>query len=320
MSDSANPSAIGQPERESPFRKSSLSKNLAEGEEPAPVPRNRATGHKGSEFLDELPKRIKHRYSEHHDLERCLSFDPRRSFAKPRVIPAFVFGICGPITAGKNHISKYIAKRFLHSNVRIHTINEMMFLDTSQKDSNLFPRFCYEAYDWKLMAATVAKIKQGTPTEFSVYHSKSRLLERKKRFINYCDVLIVEGSYFMNIEAVRSLCDFKLYLDTDFDIVLSRFIYKFHKKEDFAKLLKGYLNEIKPSYEKYMVNQGKVHADAIMSNFDGAETRFENLKKTPMFKMLESYVETLSTRHSLKDNEQTPNSKDDLNKVNYRKF
>lgn len=305
--------------KESPFRKSSLTKLPGDSEEAIPPRRNRATGHKGSEFLDELPKKVKHRYSEQHDLERFVGLDWRKGAQRPRVIPAFVFGICGPITAGKNHISKYIAKRFLHSNVRIHTVNEMMFLDTSQKDSNLFPRFNYEAYDWKLMAQTIGNIKKGTPTEFSVYHSKSRLLERKKRFINYCDVLIVEGSYFMNVEALRSLCDFKLYLDTDFDIVLSRFIYKFHKKEDFSKLLKGYLTEIKPSYEKYMVNQGKFHADAIMSNFDGAETRFENLKKTPMFRMLESYVETLSTRNALKDTDQAMPSKEELTKVPSRK-
>lgn len=266
--------------------------------------------HKGSEFFDDFVQNsTKHRrYSINNYNEMEIEESYRNKEEKEKMIPVFVLGVCGPITAGKNFISKYIAKKFFGSNLRIQTINEIMFLDTSQnlnssESPDMFRRFNYNLYDWKKMENTILQIKKGVPTEFSVYNSKHKLLERKKRFINYCNVLIIEGSYFMNVEAIRNLCDFKLYLDTDFEIVLSRFIYNFLKKEDLTRLLEEYLNVIKPSYELYMVNQARSNADAIMSNFNGYEVKIDDLKKTPMFKMLESYVISISSEISKKDTE-----------------
>ena len=63
------------------------------------------------------------------------------------------------------------------------------------------------------------------------------------------------------------MMNLKIYLDTDNDLMLSRYILKHYKKgKDLDSIIEIYLNKVKISFEKY-IEPCKEKADLVIRNF-----------------------------------------------------
>lgn len=99
-------------------------------------------------------------------------------------------------------------------------------------------------------------------------------------------MIIIEGRLMYNYETVRNKIDFKLFLDTDCDIMLSRRVYKnIARGKALDSTIKKYNDFVKPSYEKY-VEPCKRYADMNIHNFGGNTFDDNSKKTTPVIQML----------------------------------
>lgn len=60
----------------------------------------------------------------------------------------------------------------------------------------------------------------------------------------------MEGRIFWNDDIMKKECDIKLFLETDFDLMLSRRVYKgLASGQELDDIIEKYLKFVKPNYE-----------------------------------------------------------------------
>jgi uridine kinase len=110
-----------------------------------------------------------------------------------------------------------------------------------------------EAIDWDLFEMAIHSLINKKPFNTPIYdiHSEKRLTVTNK--LSPKDMIVVEGRLFFNYATIRDKLDFKLFLDTDTDIILSRRVYKnIARGKPLADTIKRYETFVKPSYEKFI--------------------------------------------------------------------
>lgn len=79
--------------------------------------------------------------------------------------------------------------------------------------------------------------------------------------------MIIEGRIFLNNPTIKDLCNMKIFLETDLDLMLSRIVIKgLARKLKLETIIERYLRFIKPSYERW-IEPTKGTADMVIPNF-----------------------------------------------------
>lgn len=200
--------------------------------------------------------------------------------------PIFM-AICGGSGCGKTFISKWITKRFAKSSISVCILKEKNFLKnveiTNEEDrENYLKNYDFDnpnAVDWELFEKAAHILEQRKPFNTPIYDlfSNKRILKTKK--LEPSDIVIVEGRLILNNEYLRNLCNVKVFLETDPDIMLSRRVFKgLARNLDLDSILDKYLKYVKPSYENY-IEPSKVNADLVVHNFGGLNFSIEQFEK-----------------------------------------
>lgn len=99
------------------------------------------------------------------------------------------------------------------------------------------------------------------PTYDFVEHNRSALTET----IYPCDVIVLEGLFILEDEALRELCDIKVFVDTDADVRLIRRLKRDVKKRGrtLDSVIEQYSTTVRVMHERF-VEPSKRYADIII--------------------------------------------------------
>lgn len=200
-----------------------------------------------------------------------------------------IIGIAGGSGAGKTTVARTIAEKLGEANVAYlsqdwyYNDRSKMTMEEREKENLDHPK----AFDTKLLVSHLNLLRKGMPIEVPVYdysiHSRSKETVRMVPRT----VAIVEGILVLAIEELRSIFDFKIFVDADPDIRLIRRINRDIKERGstYEKTIDRYLTTVKPMHEAF-IEPSKKYADIIVPR-GGQNNQAINL----LADMVEHFVE-----------------------------
>ncbi len=211
-----------------------------------------------------------------------------------------IVGIAGGSGAGKTTVARTIAERFNKENVN-YLSQDWYYKDQSKltqaerEKKNLdHPN----AFDNELLVTHLLSLKSGHSIEVPRYDftNHSRMLETIP--MEPKSVVILEGILILAIEKVRSVLDFKVFVDADPDVRLIRRLERDIKERgsSFDETIKRYLQTVKPMHEAF-VEPSKMYADIIVPRGGQNEIATEVLADLVEHYAAEQHDSLLSPNH-----------------------
>lgn len=179
-----------------------------------------------------------------------------------------VIGIAGGSASGKTSISRQLKEIFEDSASVSIIRQDDYYKDQSEKTMEERMKTNYDhpfAFDNALLIQHVQALLHGEtiqkPTYDFVEHTRSQIWETMKP----CDVIVLEGLFILEDEALRSLCDIKVFVDTDADVRLIRRLKRDVKKRGrtLDSVIEQYSTTVRVMHERF-VEPSKRYADIII--------------------------------------------------------
>ena len=178
-----------------------------------------------------------------------------------------IIGIAGGSGAGKTTVARTIAERLGKENVAYlsqdwyYNDRSNMTLKEREKENLDHPK----AFDTKLLVSHLNLLRQGMPIEVPVYDYSIHTRTSDTMHMTPKSVAILEGILVLAIEELRSVLDFKVFVDADPDIRLIRRLERDIKERGstYDSTIKRYLSTVKPMYDAF-IEPSKRYADIIV--------------------------------------------------------
>ena len=177
-----------------------------------------------------------------------------------------VIGIAGGTGSGKTTLMKNIIQRFGDVvTVISHDNYYKRHDDLTYEERCLLNYDEPAAFETDLMTAHLDQLRQGNAIECPVYDFTVHNRSDETVTIVPKKVILVEGILIFADEALRSLMDIRIFVDTDADIRLCRRIKRDVNKRGrtLESVLTQYQTTVKPMHEKY-VEPSKRYADLVV--------------------------------------------------------
>ena len=186
--------------------------------------------------------------------------------------PSFVIGIAGGTGAGKTTVARLIRRRVGESVTRIPLDNyyeDQSHLPVGERDATNYDH--PDAFEWELIREQVSTLLDGKPIEMPTYDFEIHTRTDGTVRVDPTEVVIVEGIFALYDDAIRELCDLRLYVETDADVRILRRIERdvVERGRDLESVIEQYLSTVKPMHERF-VEPTRTHADLIVP--EGANT------------------------------------------------
>jgi len=178
-----------------------------------------------------------------------------------------IIGIAGGSGAGKTTVARTIAERFGEKNV-VYISQDWYYKDRSYLSSEERGKLNLDhpnAFDSKLLIAHLKQLRQGHPIAVPHYNFSTQTRTTTKKQLEPKAVAILEGILILAIADVRSLIDFKIFVDAEPDIRLIRRIERDIRERNstYEKTVKRYLATVKPMHDAF-IEPSKIFADIIV--------------------------------------------------------
>jgi uridine kinase len=178
-----------------------------------------------------------------------------------------IIGIAGGSGAGKTTVARTIAERLGKENVAYlsqdwyYNDRSNMTLKEREKENLDHPK----AFDTKLLVSHLNLLRQGLPIEVPVYDYSIHSRTSDTIHMTPKSVAILEGILVLAIEELRSILDFKVFVDADPDIRLIRRLERDIKERGstYESTIQRYLSTVKPMYDAF-IEPSKRYADIIV--------------------------------------------------------
>ena len=178
-----------------------------------------------------------------------------------------VIGIAGGTGSGKSTIAQAIAAAVPQDQVSIleHDAYYRDLPDLSIDERALLNFDHPGALETELLVRQVAALRQGAPVNVPQYDFKTHRRLEERRPVEPTPVIIVEGILVFVEEALRSLMDVKIFVDTDADIRLMRRIRRDMEQRGraFSTIRDQYYKTVRPMHLQF-VEPSKRWADIII--------------------------------------------------------
>jgi uridine kinase len=183
------------------------------------------------------------------------------------VAKMMIIGIAGGSGAGKTTVARTIAERLGKENVAYlsqdwyYNDRSNMTLKQREKENLDHPK----AFDTKLLVSQLNLMRQGMPIEVPVYDYSIHTRTSNTIHMTPKSVAILEGILVLAIEELRSILDFKVFVDADPDIRLIRRLERDIKERGstYESTIERYLSTVKPMYDAF-IEPSKRYADIIV--------------------------------------------------------
>lgn len=178
-----------------------------------------------------------------------------------------IIGIAGGSGAGKTTVARNIADRLGKENV-IYLSQDWYYRDCSHLTLEERSRLNLDhpnAFDNNLLVSHLNLLRQGLPIEIPTYdyiiHSRTPATEH----LSPEPVAILEGILILAIEELRSVLDFKIFVDADPDLRLIRRMHRDVEERGgtYDNTIRRYLSTVKPMHDAF-VEPSKRYADIIV--------------------------------------------------------
>lgn len=181
---------------------------------------------------------------------------------------AMIIGIAGGSASGKTTIAEQINKAFAERHQVKILKQDDYYKDQSDKpmEERVLTNYDHPfAFDIDLLVEHLKMLKDHQTIEKPLYDFTRHTRSDKTEIIGGNDVIILEGIFVLAEEALRSLCDILIYVDTDADI---RFIRRLRRDmiergRSLDSVCNQYLATVKPMYEQF-IEPSKKYADIII--------------------------------------------------------
>ncbi|MBK8480432.1 MAG: uridine kinase [Proteobacteria bacterium] len=122
-----------------------------------------------------------------------------------------------------------------------------------------------DALETELLVTHVETLRQRQPAELPVYDFKTHRRRAETRRVEPAAVVIVEGILVLAHEALRALCDLKVFVDTDADLRVMRRVRRDMEERgrSFASIREQYYGTVRPMHLQF-VEPSKRWADLII--------------------------------------------------------
>lgn len=121
------------------------------------------------------------------------------------------------------------------------------------------------AFDTDLMVDDLKKLKQGIGIDHPIYDFIQHTRRPETVHVDPTPVIIVEGILIFENKALTDLIDIKVFVDTDADVRLIRWLLRDVKERgrDLDSVVNQYLATVKPMHEQF-VEPSKRNVDIII--------------------------------------------------------
>ena len=180
--------------------------------------------------------------------------------------PSFVIGIAGGTGAGKTTVARLVGRSVGDSATRIPLDNyyeDLSHLPFEEREAVNYDH--PSAFEWELVREQLSSLLDGSPIEMPTYDFEVHNRTDETTRVDPTHVVIVEGIFALYDDAIRELCDLRLYVETDADVRILRRIERdvIDRGRDLEGVIDQYLSTVKPMHEQF-VEPTKKHADLIV--------------------------------------------------------
>lgn len=184
-----------------------------------------------------------------------------------------MLAITGRSGSGKTYLAKHLIRR-LAVLAPVIVSMDSYYLDLSgmapaERDAVDFDR--PEALDWDLLAADVARLKEGQAIDQPVYDFASHTRATETIHISPRDLIIVEGLFALD-ERLMELFDLTVFVDTPEETALERRLMRDIGERGRVRdaVLRQYENHVRPAYRKY-ISPVRHRADLLLNGLQPVE-------------------------------------------------
>lgn len=178
-----------------------------------------------------------------------------------------IIGIAGGTGSGKTTVVNKIAKSLPEENVTIlpqdayYNDNSHLTFEDRQKINYDHPN----SIDFDLLLQQITDLKEGKNVEQPIYSYTTHSRSNDYKIVHPKEILIVEGILVFTNEALRKLCDIKIFVHTDADERLIRRIKRdiTERGRDIDEVLNRYEKTLKPMHNQFIEPTMK-YADMIV--------------------------------------------------------
>ena len=190
-------------------------------------------------------------------------------------------GVCGGSASGKTTLCNDLMKYF-ENDIQIIS-QDSYYIDRSHLSDEEIKSINFdhpESINTHQLYKDVMALKGANETWIPQYCFKSHSVLESKVKLEKKRINIIEGLYVLNMEELRDLFDFKIYIHADDDVRIIRRIQRDveQRGRDLKSILDQYLSFVKPMNDQYVVKQKK-YADTIINttNSSDSESNIDSL-------------------------------------------
>lgn len=167
-----------------------------------------------------------------------------------------IIGIAGGTGSGKTTVVTKIANNLPQENVTI-LPQDAYYKDNSELTFEERKKINYDhpnSIDFDLLLEHIQKLKNGEPINQPIYSYITHSRSDDYTVVHPKEILIIEGILVFTNEALRKLCDIKIFVHADADDRLIRRIRRdiTERGRDVEEVLNRYEKTLKPMHNKFI--------------------------------------------------------------------
>ena len=186
-----------------------------------------------------------------------------------------VVGVAGGSGSGKSTVTNGVRSE-LHGRVTVESIDMDAYyhhLAHLTPEARKLVNWDHpDALDLELLADHLGTLKLGGAVDKPVYDYVNHLRLEQTVHVEPAEVIFVDGILLFASERVRSLCDIRVYVDTDADLRLIRRIRRDMtvRGRPLEEILDQYLATVRPMHLEF-VEPGREHAHLVVPGSDHSD-------------------------------------------------
>jgi len=178
-----------------------------------------------------------------------------------------IIGIAGGSGSGKSTVARKVAEAISQSSVAFLDMDAYYrnFAHLPMEERKRVNWDHPESFDTELLVSQVRALCAGRSVDKPVYDFVAHVRSARTERVNPADVLVLDGILLFVDEALRSLCDVKVFVDADADIRLIRRLKRDVQKRGrtLEEVIAQYLETVHPMHLQF-VEPSKRYADVIV--------------------------------------------------------
>ena len=178
-----------------------------------------------------------------------------------------IIGIAGGSGSGKSTVARKVAEALSQSSVAFLDMDAYYrnFAHLPMEERKRVNWDHPESFDIELLVSHVRELCAGRSVDKPVYDFVSHTRSARTERINPADVLLLDGILLFVDEALRDVCDVKVFVDADADIRLIRRLKRDVQKRGrtLEEVIAQYLEFVQPMHLQF-VEPSKRYADVIV--------------------------------------------------------